>query len=279
MKFSISTRAIALCSLLVSCLAVSLISLGSAFGNTSELQGCVNKKSLVLRVSGKCTKDETKIRWNVAGPQGLQGEKGDKGDVGPIGPQGEKGDRGENGLKGDTGVQGLKGDVGPQGPKGDTGAQGPQGIKGDVGPQGFKGDKGDVGASALITVLDRNGNQVGGYFGSYSNYLLIEINGRIWRSYPDGSVASVQLVFENNSCTGTPYVDLPNNPISSSFKAEGSSQHYAMTSIVQALNSANLYLLTGRGCEKYDEAYTSYVRVEAIASSFPTFSSPITLRR
>lgn len=129
MKISISTRAIALCSLLLSCLAISLISLGSAFGNTGELQGCVNKKSLVLRVSGKCTKDETKIRWNVVGPQGLQGEKGD---VGPIGPQGEKGDRGENGLKGDTGSQG------PRGEKGETGLQGIQG------PQGSKGDTGST---------------------------------------------------------------------------------------------------------------------------------------
>ena len=141
MKISISTRAIALCSLLVSCLAISLISLGSAFGNTSELQGCVNKKSLVLRVSGKCTKDETKIRWNVAGPQGLQGEKGDKGDVGAIGPQGEKGDRGENGLKGDTGLQGLKGDTGAQGPRGEKGESGLQGVQG---PQGPKGDTGST---------------------------------------------------------------------------------------------------------------------------------------
>lgn len=132
MKISISTRAIALCSLLLSCLAISLISLGSAFGNTSDLQGCVNKKSLVMRVSGKCTKDETKIRWNVTGPQGLQGEKGDKGDVGPVGSQGEKGDRGENGLKGDAGAQG------PRGEKGETGLQGIQG------PQGPKGDTGSM---------------------------------------------------------------------------------------------------------------------------------------
>lgn len=77
MKISISTRAIALCSLLVSCLASSLISPGSAFGNTSALQGCVNKQTLVLRVSSKCTKDETKIRWNVTSPIGLSGDKED----------------------------------------------------------------------------------------------------------------------------------------------------------------------------------------------------------
>ena len=152
MKISISTRAIALCSLLVSCLAISLISLGSAFGNTGELQGCVNKKTLVLRVSSKCTKDETKIRWNVAGPQGLQGEKGDKGDVGPIGPQGEKGERGENGLKGDTGPQGAKGDAGAQGPRGEKGETGSQGPKGDIGAQGLQGVpgvKGEPGNNAI----------------------------------------------------------------------------------------------------------------------------------
>lgn len=139
MKTSFSTRTIALGSLLISSLSLSLISLGSAFGTDKEIQGCVNKKTLVLRVSSKCTKEETKIRWNVTGPQGVQGEPGLKGDPGLVGPQGEKGERGESGAKGETGGQGVKGDAGVQGlkgdkgDKGDTGAQGPQGPKGDTG--------------------------------------------------------------------------------------------------------------------------------------------------
>ena len=96
MNLAFSTRTIAICSLLTSCLALSLMGLGSAFGNSNEILGCVNKKTLVLRVSSKCTKDETKIKWNVIGPQGLQGEPGAKGDVGPAGPQGIQGVKGES---------------------------------------------------------------------------------------------------------------------------------------------------------------------------------------
>jgi len=133
-KTRFSTRTIALGSLLISSLSLSLNSLGSAFGTANEIQGCVNKKTLVLRVSSKCTKDETKIKWNVTGPQGLQGESGLKGDAGPIGPQGEKGERGETGAqgaKGEPGAQGIKGD------KGDTGAQGIQGLQGVRGETGL----------------------------------------------------------------------------------------------------------------------------------------------
>ena len=141
MKTRFSTRTIAFGSLLISSLSLSLISLGSAFGTANEIQGCVNKKTLVLRVSGKCTKDETKIRWNVTGPQGLQGEPGLKGDTGPIGPQGEKGERGETGAKGEAGAQGAKGNTGVQGLKGDKGDTGIQGIQG---PQGAKGETGST---------------------------------------------------------------------------------------------------------------------------------------
>lgn len=147
MKLFFSTRTIAIYSLLVSCFALSIISLGSAFGDSSDIQGCVNKKTFVLRVTTKCTKDETKIRWNVSGPQGLPGEKGAPGDTGLQGPQGAPGDTGPQGP------QGVKGDTGPQGPKGDIGLQGPQGqqgIKGDPGVQGPQGLKGDAGSSTVF---------------------------------------------------------------------------------------------------------------------------------
>jgi hypothetical protein len=165
MKLSFSNRTLALTSLLISCLSISLVSLGSASGNTSEIQGCVNKKTFVLRVLAKCTKEETKIRWNVAGIQGLLGEKGVTGDAGLPGPKGDKGERGETGIKGDTGdtgIQGLKGEPGVQGPqglKGEDGTQGPRGNNGDVGPQGPQGlqgpqgpqgAKGDTGATPVL---------------------------------------------------------------------------------------------------------------------------------
>ena len=153
---------------MLSALSLSLYGFGSAFGNSDEIKGCVNKKTGVLRVANKCSKDERRIAWNsmglqgvqgdkgaigevgpiglqgITGPQGIQGQKGDKGDVGPIGPQGEKGERGENGLKGDTGLQGAKGDTGAQGPRGEKGETGLQGV------QGLQGPKGDTGSTPVF---------------------------------------------------------------------------------------------------------------------------------
>ena len=202
MKFSFSNRTLALTSLVISCLAISLVSLGSASGNTSEIQGCVNKKTFVLRVLAKCTKEETKIRWNVAGIQGLLGEKGATGDAGLPGPKGDKGERGETGIKGDTGdtgIQGLKGEPGVQGVqglqglKGEDGAQGPKGNNGDVGPQGPQGPqgsqgpqgaKGDTGVTPVFRTrqvsfifwenvsyaVSQNWNNNGAFFPLISNY-------------------------------------------------------------------------------------------------------------
>jgi hypothetical protein len=153
MKLSFSNRTLAFTSLLISCLAISLISLGSASGNSSEIQGCVNKKTFVLRVLAKCTKDETKIKLNVKGLQGLPGEMGVTGDSGIPGPKGDKGERGEIGIKGDTGSSGIQGDQGLQGLKGEVGAQGPRGNNGETGPQGAQGPqgaKGDTGATPVL---------------------------------------------------------------------------------------------------------------------------------
>src|ERR1019366_2975342 len=57
----------------------------------------------LVAVDEKCARGETRISWNVAGPQG------------PIGPQG---------VPGPAGAQGPQGIAGPQGLKGDTGATG-----------------------------------------------------------------------------------------------------------------------------------------------------------
>ena len=72
-----------------------------AVGAISDISGCVNKKTGALRIAAKCSKDETQIKWNSTGPQGIQGLPGDKGDSGATGAQG---------------LQGPKGDVGPAGP-------------------------------------------------------------------------------------------------------------------------------------------------------------------
>lgn len=69
-------------------------------------------KSGALRVIGEaqsCARSETRLSWNIQGPQGQQGPSGPAGAIGPLGPQGAQG------------LPGREGPVGPQGPEGPSG--------------------------------------------------------------------------------------------------------------------------------------------------------------
>jgi hypothetical protein len=93
---------------------------------------CVERSGDVRIVDAgeRCRHNETRVRWNVVGPQGPAGAPGAQGPAGPQGPQGLAGPQGPIGPAGATGV------AGPQGLKGDTGAAGPQGPTGPQGPHG-----------------------------------------------------------------------------------------------------------------------------------------------
>lgn len=55
---------------------------------STTIYGCVEIKKAALRIveaGTACSKGESPISWNIAGP------KGDKGDIGPTGPQGPQG--------------------------------------------------------------------------------------------------------------------------------------------------------------------------------------------
>jgi hypothetical protein len=131
----------------------------------------------IVDAAEACKRRETRIHWNVTGPQGPAGPAGPMGPVGPrgangptgltgpaggIGPGGPMGPAGGTGPAGPTGPAGgigpigpigPQGAIGPQGPAGATGAQGakgdtgPAGSQGPIGPAGAKGDKGDTGAT------------------------------------------------------------------------------------------------------------------------------------
>jgi hypothetical protein len=87
---------------------------------------CINKKTGVIRVINKCTKEERKTTLGGVGPQGPQGEKGDKGETGAVGATGATGPQGPTGATGATGTQG------PQGPQGERGFTGATGAAGSV---------------------------------------------------------------------------------------------------------------------------------------------------
>jgi hypothetical protein len=86
-----------------------------------------------------CRRNETKVHWNVVGPQGPQGPAGP---AGPKGATGAQGLPGKDGAPGTQGPVGATGPTGPQGPTGATGATGPQGPTGATAPQGPPGPAG-----------------------------------------------------------------------------------------------------------------------------------------
>jgi hypothetical protein len=93
---NISTRSIALGSLVISGLCLIAVGLGPVFGESSEINACVNKKTGAIKIANKCLKTEYLLTWNKVGPQGPRGEIGIAGPPGPVGPQGPQGPAGSN---------------------------------------------------------------------------------------------------------------------------------------------------------------------------------------
>ena len=252
MKNRLSTRTIAFGSLLISSLSLSLISLGSAFGTADEIRGCVNKKTLVLRVSSKCTKDETKIKWNVTGPQGLQGEPGLKGDAGPIGPQGEKGERGESGAKGETGAQGAKGD---------TGAQGLPGV---------------AGPTSTLSVFDRNGSNLGLFtsYNSYSQRIVVKTSNELWEiDLGSGQIATAFPIYTTNDCSGNSYTV---GAVADAVFVDGRGGGLVKVLRSAPITIASPYIWYRGSCQTTDaESGAQFFQTSVYSGARPVFSPPL----
>ena len=121
--------------------------------NNNTIYACVDRDGDVRIVdpTERCRHHETRVRWNVVGPQG------------PAGPQGPQGAAGPQGPIGPTGQLGQTGAIGPQGSKGDTGAQGPQGLQGLAGLQGPQGSTGKTGATGPQGLTGPQGPQGDGF--------------------------------------------------------------------------------------------------------------------
>jgi len=97
-----------------------------------------------------CKRNETKVHWNVVGPQGPQGP------VGPAGPRGATGPQGVPGKDGAAGIQGPTGATGPTGPQGQVGATGPTGPQGATGATGPQGPPGPAGGPQTLFGTNTN---------------------------------------------------------------------------------------------------------------------------
>lgn len=153
--------------------AISLSAIDSVIADSaSTVTACINKKTSAFRYSssGKCSKTETRLTWNVSGPaglqgirgeQGLQGPRGNAGDAGPAGPTGPTGPLGPTGLTGPAGATGTVGATGPTGPAGPAGpsAQVSTFVVGDVGPAGGR----------IFATPSTLGNTTGLYFEAAPN--------------------------------------------------------------------------------------------------------------
>jgi hypothetical protein len=79
-----STRSIALASMALAGLTLVSSNIYLAAGESSQITGCVNKKTQVLRVSEKCGSAESKISWSIQGPAGPKGDTGAAGQAAPA---------------------------------------------------------------------------------------------------------------------------------------------------------------------------------------------------
>jgi hypothetical protein len=76
-------------------------------GASHMIHACVQQGSQHVRLvtaNEPCRRPETRVTWNIVGPQGPKGDPGVKGDTGAAG---------EPGVKGDTGAPGPQGPAGP----------------------------------------------------------------------------------------------------------------------------------------------------------------------
>ena len=107
---------------------------GAASAQSQPIQACVNRQGKIVRIGPTCSKKQTNLSWNIAGPQGP---------IGTVGPQGAQGPAGSPGAAGPTGAMGLVGPTGPQGTQGPQGPPGPAGVAGAAGAPGTAGTSGD----------------------------------------------------------------------------------------------------------------------------------------
>lgn len=144
--------------------AAVLITPVAAGAQSQPIQACANKQGKIVSIGVTCTKKQTSLSWNTAGPQGPagpvgpQGAQGPPGSAGPTGPQGSAGPAGPQGAAGSQGPTGPTGSTGPVGSIGPAGAPGPQGPAGAVGATGGSGNPGTAGSSGdnLVTLTGSN---------------------------------------------------------------------------------------------------------------------------
>jgi hypothetical protein len=204
----------------------TIVGINFANSQPTSINGCVDKKSGLIRIANKCKTSERVTTWAFTGPMGIQGEKGKTGPRGKTGKTGARGIPGTSVLSGvgtpsielgkvgdfylDTSTYKLYGPknnidwgvpkdlVGPQGPSGSNGASGPAGAQGKDGQTIELND-----GSFAQLVLANTSTDV---------YQVKFSNGYVWSFREAGSTIIPKEVdyvsrvfFTETSCAGTLY--------------------------------------------------------------------------
>jgi len=106
MSIKLTRRSIIVCISVIACAVLVPIAMRAA-SSPGTLEACINPGNGMMRLvdsSTPCHNNESRVSWNITGPEGPPGPQGDPGPAGPPGPTGE------------TGATGATGPAGPPGP-------------------------------------------------------------------------------------------------------------------------------------------------------------------
>ena len=88
MSINLTRRSLIACISVIACAVLVPIAMRAA-SSSNTLEACVNPGNGMMRLvdsSTPCHDNESRVSWNVTGPQGPQGDPGPAGPAGPPGP-------------------------------------------------------------------------------------------------------------------------------------------------------------------------------------------------
>ena len=188
--------------------ATALGAVAPAVSASDVITACAAKSGAlrVINVAQSCARSETRLSWNIQGPQGQQGPSGPEGAIGLGGAQGQQGPSGPAGAIGPVGPQGLQGLSGSVGPVGPQGPEGPSGPGHAVAVDGEGDVIGTVIGKRQPTALDN---------GTYSEYFRVTVltdEGYVAEFYQhSGKLISRidRIYYSESDCTGQAYAEVP----------------------------------------------------------------------
>ncbi len=172
MSIKLTRRSVIACISVIACAVLVPIAMRAA-STPGVLEACINPGNGMMRLvdsSTPCHNNESRVSWDITGPEGPPGPTGPAGPTGPIGPAGATGPAGQTGA---TGALGATGPAGPAGPPGSS-SSGPPFVwvctpakftnAGSNGPAELYVFNGSAStANVSVNFLDKSGSNLAGH--------------------------------------------------------------------------------------------------------------------